>query len=109
MIDQDQNEDPVKRIINPKSGFSLFIRKSNESDSISQISTDESFRPFDLDAFQEQQKSEKINEEIQQLKESNATLIDQLNHTNQKLDVHFKFFRVIALIGLGILTLSILL
>ncbi|MGC6366926.1 MAG: hypothetical protein ACON35_02895 [Candidatus Marinamargulisbacteria bacterium] len=109
MIDQDQNEDPIKRIINPKSGFSLFIRKSNDSGAISQISTEESFRPFDLDAFQEQQKSEKINEELQQLKETNSALITQLNHTNQKLDAQFKFFRTIALIGLGILTLSVLL
>ena len=43
MIDQDQNDESIRRIINPKNGFSLFLRKFNDDDTVAQISTDESF------------------------------------------------------------------
>ena len=41
MIDQDQNDESIRRIINPKNGF--HFHQFNDDDTVAQISTDESF------------------------------------------------------------------
>ena len=80
MIDKSKNDDQIKHIIDPKSGFSLYIRKFNDSE-ISQVSTDKTFPIPDPNHIQINQQSTELIESINELSKKNTENLNQ----NKKL------------------------
>ena len=78
MIDKSKNDNQIKRIIDPKSGFSLYIRKFNDSE-ISQVSTDKTFPIPDPNHRQYNQQNTELVESINELSKKNIE-----NHNQNK-------------------------
>ena len=103
MIDQDQNDESIRRIINPKNGFSLFLRKFNDDDTVAQISTDESFNTPSIADITNQKIDQTFSKELKTLSDNHIQLIQQLQKTNTELLKQQKLIRIIAA-GVVILT-----
>ena len=99
MIDQSQNDDSIRRIINPKNGFSLFLRKFNDTDTVSQISTDENFNTPSIADLTNQRIDQSFTTELQSLSDNNRELIKQIQQTNQQLAQQQTLIRIIAVCG----------
>ena len=99
MIDQDQNDESIRRIINPKNGFSLFLRKFNDTDTVSQISTDETFSTPSIADLTNQKIDHTVTKELQSISEDHRQLIKQIKQTNQQLLQQQKLIRIIAICG----------
>ncbi|MEK9726978.1 MAG: hypothetical protein VW397_02595 [Candidatus Margulisiibacteriota bacterium] len=76
MNKKEQSNNNVKRIIDPKSGFSLYIRKFNDSE-ISQVST--------LDTFPIPNDQNQINNQSEQMLEVLNGSLDDIKKENKKI------------------------
>lgn len=106
------NQKPFRKIIDPKSGFSLYLKNFKDS-SIYHISTEETF-PIPDEIFNKNETTEfkkinlEIKKEIKNLKENQKILskqssnsIDALTKTNQQLT--YIVYTVIALFIISVL------
>ena len=80
MVDKSKNDNQIRRIIDPKSGFSLYIRKFSDSE-ISQVSTDKTFPIPDPNHIQVNQQHTDLIESINELSNKNTESLNQ----NKKL------------------------
>ena len=110
MSDKKKNNEKIKRIIDPKSGFSLYIRKFNDSE-ISQVSTLDTF-PIP-DTSSDIGMNHKINDELKSTLtrietkhkksvQSNQELITKISKQNKQLKLY-----ILALITLAFLSILV--
>ena len=79
MVYKSQNNHQVKKIIDPKSGFSLYIRKFNDSN-ISQVSTDITFPIPNPDApVNQKDELSDVSVAVKTLKKNNSDIVTNQN------------------------------
>ena len=82
------NESNVRKIINPKSGFILYLREFSDNE-ISQVSTQASF-PLPVPGFEQNNSSpgilnEQLINQLKEIKTQNKKLIESNNSTVKNL------------------------
>ena len=107
MIDKSKNDNQIKRIIDPKSGFSLYIRKFNDSE-ISQVSTDKTFPIPDPNHIQFNQQNTELVESINELSKKNIENLNQNKKLQGFIVKQHQQMKVLAILLIIITAFSVL-
>ena len=106
MVDKSKEDNQINRIIDPKSGFSLYIRKFNNSE-ISQVSTEKTFPIPDPNHIQMNQQNTELVESINQLSEKNTKYLDENKKLQSIILKQHQQIKVFAIILVVITAFSI--
>ena len=109
MIDNNKNQPDIKRIIDPKNGYSLYIRKFSDSN-IAQVSPDQTFPiPEPPKASKATPPPKDLTPILLNIKKQNQQLTDQIqavqakmNHQQQKI----KYLYIAMLVAAALLFLT---
>jgi len=106
VVDKSKEDNQINRIIDPKSGFSLYIRKFNNSE-ISQVSTEKTFPIPDPNHIQMNQQNTELVESINQLSEKNTKYLDENKKLQSIILKQHQQIKVFAIILVVITAFSI--